>query len=53
MFLHNVNYDLVDNNWEVVDIVQLNAALKTTVAKIHRLGQDIDAIVAQIEGEAQ
>jgi type I restriction enzyme M protein len=36
---------------EVVDIAQLNAELKTTVAKIDRLRSDIDAIVAQIEGE--
>jgi type I restriction enzyme M protein len=38
---------------EVVDIGQLNAELKTTVAKIDRLRKDIDAIVAEIEGEAQ
>ena len=36
---------------EVVDIAQLNAELKTTVAKIDRLRADIDAIVAQIEGD--
>ncbi|MGJ7475013.1 type I restriction-modification system subunit M [Pseudomonas fulva] len=36
---------------EVVDITQLNAALKTTVAKIDQLHKDIDAIVAEIEGE--
>lgn len=36
---------------EVIDIVQLNAELKTTVAKIDQLRQDIDAIVAEIEGE--
>jgi len=36
---------------EVVDIAQLNAELKTTVAKIERLRKDIDAIVAEIEGE--
>ncbi|WP_292981105.1 type I restriction-modification system subunit M [Nitrosomonas sp.] len=35
---------------EVVDIAQLNAELKTTVAKIDRLRADIDAIVAEIEG---
>jgi type I restriction-modification system DNA methylase subunit len=35
---------------EVVDIAQLNAELKTTVAKIDRLRQDIDQIVAEIEG---
>lgn len=36
---------------EVVDIVQLNAELNTTVAKITQLRQEIDAIVAEIEGE--
>jgi type I restriction enzyme M protein len=36
---------------EVVDIAELNAELATTVAKINRLRADIDAIVAEIEGE--
>lgn len=36
---------------EVVDIAQLNAKLKTTVAKITQLRAEIDAIVAEIEGE--
>jgi type I restriction enzyme M protein len=36
---------------EIVDIAELNAELATTVAKINRLRADIDAIVAQIEGE--
>ncbi|WP_446890196.1 type I restriction-modification system subunit M [Acinetobacter lwoffii] len=36
---------------EVVDIAQLNAELKTTVAKIDQLRKEIDAIVAEIEGE--
>jgi len=36
---------------EVVDIAQLNAALKTTVTKIDQLRKDIDAIVAEIEGQ--
>jgi len=36
---------------EVVDIAQLNAKLKTTVARIDQLRQEIDAIVAEIEGE--
>lgn len=36
---------------EAVDISQLNAELKTTVANIDRLRKDIDAIVADIEGE--
>ncbi len=34
---------------EVVDIQQLNAELKTTVARIDQLRKDIDAIVAEIE----
>ena len=34
---------------EVVNITQLNAELKTTVEKIHKLRSDIDAIVAEIE----
>jgi type I restriction enzyme M protein len=32
--------------------VELNAELKITVAKIDQLRSDIDAIVAEIEGEA-
>ncbi|CAG4895105.1 type I restriction-modification system subunit M [Paraburkholderia saeva] len=36
---------------EVVNIAQLNAALKTTVARITQLRTEIDAIVAEIEGE--
>ncbi|MFN8818982.1 MAG: type I restriction-modification system subunit M [Holosporaceae bacterium] len=36
---------------EVVEIAQLNAELKTTVARIDQLRKDIDAIVAEIEGE--
>ncbi|WP_075109501.1 type I restriction-modification system subunit M [Neptuniibacter pectenicola] len=36
---------------EVVDIKQLNAELETTVARITQLRNDIDAIVAEIEGE--
>ncbi len=39
------------DNREVVDIAQLNAELKTTVARIDQLRKDIDAIVAEIEGE--
>jgi type I restriction enzyme M protein len=38
---------------EIVDIGQLNAELETTVAKINRLRADIDAIVAEIEGEEE
>lgn len=36
---------------EVIDITELNAQLKTTVAKIDTLRTEIDAIVAEIEGE--
>lgn len=36
---------------EKIDITQLNAELKVTVAKIDQLRKDIDAIVAEIEGE--
>ena len=36
---------------EVVDIAELNAELKTTVAKINQLRAEIDAIVAEIEGD--
>ena len=35
---------------EVVDIGELNAELKITVARITQLRQDIDAIVSEIEG---
>ncbi len=36
---------------EAIDIAALNAELKTTVANIDRLRAQIDAIVAEIEGE--
>ncbi|MDW6874587.1 hypothetical protein RNO51_22870, partial [Escherichia coli] len=36
---------------EIVDIAKLNAELKTTVSKIDQLRKDIDAIVAEIEGD--
>jgi len=39
------------DNREVVDIARLNAELKTTVARIDQLRKEIDAIVAEIEGE--
>ncbi len=45
------SYVEAKDNREVVDIAQLNAELKTTVAKIDKLRKDIDAIVAEIEGE--
>ena len=44
------SYVEAKDNREVVDIAQLNAELKTTVAKIDQLRKDIDAIVAEIEG---
>jgi type I restriction enzyme M protein len=44
------SYVEAKDNREVVDIGQLNAQLKTTVARIDQLRKDIDAIVAQIEG---
>jgi type I restriction enzyme M protein len=45
------SYVEAKDNREVVDIAQLNAELKTTVAKIDRLRAEIDAIVAEIESE--
>ena len=45
------SYVEAEDTREVVDITELNAELKTTVAKIDQLHEDIDAIVAQIEGD--
>lgn len=45
------SYVEAKDNREIVDIAQLNAELKTTVARIDQLRNDIDAIVAEIEGE--
>ncbi len=45
------SYVEAKDNREVVDIAQLNAELKITVARIDQLRRDIDAIVAEIEGE--
>ncbi len=45
------SYVQAKDNREVVDITQLNAELKITVAKINKLRADIDAIVAEIEYE--
>ena len=45
------SYVVAKDNREVVNIAQLNAELKTTVAKIDQLRKDIVAIVAEIEGE--
>ena len=44
------SYVEAKDNREVVDITQLNAELKSTVARIDQLRRDIDAIVAEIEG---
>ena len=43
------SYVEVKDTREVVDIVQLNAEIKTTVDKIDQLRKDIDAIVAEID----
>ena len=45
------SYVEAKDNRELVDIAELNAELKITVAKINQLRSDIDAIVAEIEGE--
>jgi type I restriction enzyme M protein len=45
------SYVEAKDNREVIDITDLNAELKTTVAKIDQLRTEIDAIVAEIEGE--
>jgi len=45
------SYVEAKDNREVVDITQLNAELKITVAKIDQLRVEIDAIVVEIEGE--
>lgn len=46
------SYVEAEDTREITDITALNAELKTTVAKIDRLRGEIDAIVAEIEGEA-
>ncbi|MCK9506464.1 MAG: type I restriction-modification system subunit M, partial [Porticoccaceae bacterium] len=45
------SYVEAEDTREVIDIVQLNAELKTTVARIDQLRTEIDAIVAEIEGK--
>jgi type I restriction enzyme M protein len=45
------SYVEAKDNREVTDITALNAELKITVAKIEKLRTEIDAIVAEIEGE--
>lgn len=47
------SYVEAEDTREVVDIAQLNAELKVTVARIDQLRKDIDAIVAEIEGEGR
>ena len=65
-FAKSVNFDVIaandynlsvssyveaKDNREVTDITALNAELKITVLRIDQLRKDIDAIVAEIEGE--
>jgi type I restriction enzyme M protein len=45
------SYVEAEDTRERVDITKLNAELKTTVARIDQLRSEIDAIVAEIEGE--
>jgi type I restriction enzyme M protein len=45
------SYVEAEDTRERVDIAKLNAELKTTVARIDQLRTEIDAIVAEIEGE--
>ncbi|WJW83838.1 type I restriction-modification system subunit M (plasmid) [Moellerella wisconsensis] len=45
------SYVVAEDTREIINISELNAELKTTVAKIEALRSDIDAIVAEIEGE--
>jgi type I restriction enzyme M protein len=45
------SYVEAKDNRKVIDITKLNAEIKTTVAKIDQLRADIDAIVAEIEGD--
>lgn len=45
------SYVEAEDTREAVDIATLNAELKVTVVKIDKLRKDIDAIVAEIEGE--
>ena len=44
-------YVVAEDTREVINITKLNAELKTTVARIDKLRGEIDAIVAEIEGE--
>lgn len=47
------SYVEAEDTREVVNISQLNAELKTTVARITQLRTEIDAIVLEIEGDEQ
>jgi type I restriction enzyme M protein len=47
------SYVEAKDNRVATNITELNRDLKTTVAKIDALRSDIDAIVAEIEGEEQ
>lgn len=47
------SYVEAEDTREVIDITKLNSDLKTTVANIDQLRLDIDAIVAEIEGEGR
>ena len=38
---------------EVLDIVELNAELKSAIVRINELRAEIDTIVAEIEGEGR
>lgn len=44
------SYVVAEDTREIVNITELNAELKKTVARIDQLRTDIDAIVAEIEG---
>jgi type I restriction enzyme M protein len=45
------SYVEAEDTRELIDITKLNAELKTTVTRINQLRAEIDAIVAEIEGE--
>src|SRR5690554_425438 len=47
------SYVEAEDTREVINISELNAELKTTVARITQLRTEIDAIVLEIEGEKQ
>ena len=47
------SYVEAEDTREVVNITNLNSEINTTVAKIDQLRIDIDAIVAEIEGESK